>query len=322
MSIPEAAAVAAGWYPDPTSRHVTRFWDGMVWTPKVADMAPPRDDRHRCPQGSPDRFMGTPVASFRMNPRSRVLSMLTYIIIALYVVVFVGVSSTEGPFVFIVTIVASLGIVFVMTYWLKNKRAKARAFLFEKGFTCWRKGRMCSIEWAEVVSIRMGGLRQYVNGVLIGRRHWLVVDTNDGKRCRFNTALRDLTTFRYGVLARCGPILRVRSIEQLNKDGILPITKGAAICPSGILVRSELVPWSELATLKASEGILYFLHPSRANSVSGLIREAERNAPSFLKVGIGAIGNLPALASIVRDYRPEAVQDPLVAWMADLACAA
>ncbi|MHB8330183.1 MAG: DUF2510 domain-containing protein, partial [Acidimicrobiales bacterium] len=28
---------APGWYPDPSSRHQTRYWDGTTWTEYVAD---------------------------------------------------------------------------------------------------------------------------------------------------------------------------------------------------------------------------------------------------------------------------------------------
>jgi hypothetical protein len=32
-----SGAVAAGWFPDPTGRHQTRYWDGQRWTDQVSD---------------------------------------------------------------------------------------------------------------------------------------------------------------------------------------------------------------------------------------------------------------------------------------------
>lgn len=32
-----ATAPAADWYPDPTGRHESRYWDGAVWTEHVSD---------------------------------------------------------------------------------------------------------------------------------------------------------------------------------------------------------------------------------------------------------------------------------------------
>lgn len=36
-SPPMATATPAGWFPDPTGRHQTRYWDGAAWTSHVSD---------------------------------------------------------------------------------------------------------------------------------------------------------------------------------------------------------------------------------------------------------------------------------------------
>lgn len=44
MTSPMQQGPAPGWYPDPTSRHQQRHWDGAVWTDAVVSNGQPGTD--------------------------------------------------------------------------------------------------------------------------------------------------------------------------------------------------------------------------------------------------------------------------------------